>query len=101
VYSIYLRGSGLYPAGTWNISMGQSRLDQLCQATGGQAYFEGFTSPVSLAPYLDKLNEALGNQYKVTFVAADNRGLQKLVVKTEVPAVKIIAPQQFTTINHS
>jgi hypothetical protein len=101
VYSIYLRGSGLYPAGTWNISMGQSRLDQLCQATGGQAYFEGLTSPVSLTPYLDKLNKALGSQYKVTFVATDNRGLQKLVVKTEVPAVKIIAPQQFAAINRS
>jgi hypothetical protein len=92
VYSIYLRGSGFDSLGTWNITMGQSRLDQLCEATGGQGYFEGLTSPVSLTPHLENLNKALDNQYKITFVAAENPGLHKLVVKTEIPAVKIIAP---------
>jgi hypothetical protein len=81
--------------------MGQSRLDQLCQATGGQAYFEGLTSPVSLTPYLEKVIKALDSHYKIAFVAAENPGLHKLVVKTEIPAVKIIAPRQFSTVNRS
>jgi hypothetical protein len=94
VYSIYMRGEGLYGSGGWTVNMAQSRLDQVSKATGGEAYFEGFTTPVSLAPYLKQLNQRLNNQYRVTFLADKNSGLQRVEFRSELPGVKIIAPQQ-------
>lgn len=102
VYSIYMRGEGLFGTGDWTINMAQSRLDQVSKATGGEAYFEGFTTPVSLAPYLKQLDQRLNNQYRVTFVADKNSGLQRVEFRSELPGIKLIAPQQVVVNgNHS
>ncbi len=42
VYSIYLRGAGIYGEGTWTRNVAQSRLLQVSEQTGGYAYFQGF-----------------------------------------------------------
>lgn len=94
VYSIYLRGEGLYSANSWGVNMAQSRLDQVSKATGGEAYTEGLMSPVSLAPYLKQVSDRLDNQYRIAFVASKDSGLQSVQFRTEVPGVKIIAPEQ-------
>ncbi len=94
VYSIYMQGAGLYSSSGWGVNMAQSRLDDVSKATGGELYTEGLTSPVSLAPYLSELTDRLNNQYRITFVASKDSGLQPVRFKTEVPGVKIIAPQK-------
>jgi hypothetical protein len=94
VYSIYMHGAGLYSSSGWGVTMAQSRLDDVSKATGGELYTEGLTSPVSLAPYLSELTDRLNNQYRITFVASKDSGLQPVRFKTEVPGVKIIAPQK-------
>jgi hypothetical protein len=102
VYSIYMRGEGLFGRGGWTVNMAQSRLDQVSKATGGEAYFEGFTTPVSLMPYLKQFEQRLNNQYRVTFVADKNSGLERVEFRSELPGVKIIAPQQvFVKDSHS
>jgi hypothetical protein len=94
VYSIYLRGEGLYSSNSWGVTMAQSRLDEVSKATGGEAYTEGLMSPVSLAPYLKEVAERLNNQYRVAFVAGKDSGLQSVHFRAQIPGVKIIAPEQ-------
>ena len=94
VYSIYMHGAGFYSNSAWGTNMAQSRLDQVSKATGGELYTEGLQSPVSLAPYLSELTDRLNNQYRVTFEAKKDSGLQPVKFQTEVPGVKIIGPQK-------
>jgi hypothetical protein len=94
VYSIYLRGSGRYGMGEWVTSMAQSRLIEVSRQTGGHSYQEDFTDPVSIAPFLNDLRDRLGNQYKVTFQALNERGMQPVKLRTELPGVKILGPSR-------
>lgn len=94
VYSVYLRGSGLYGMGDWTTSVAQSRLIQVSEETGGYAYQEDFTDPVSIAPFLTDFQSRLGNQYRVTFQALGQRGEQPVKLRTETPGLKIEAPSR-------
>ena len=91
VYSIYLRGAGLYGRGGWVQNFAQSQLIQVAEETGGNAYFEAFTDPVTVAPFLSDLQDRLANQYRVT-VDANQKGIQPVKLRTEMPGVKIDAP---------
>jgi hypothetical protein len=92
VYSIYLRGSGLYGRGAWPTNYAQSRLMDVSHNTGGYAYFEDFTDPVSISPFLTDFQERLDNQYQVTIEDVSKKGVQPVKVRTEVPGLKIEAP---------
>jgi hypothetical protein len=92
VYSIYLRGAGLYGRSDWVTNFAQSRLNQVSQDTGGNAYFQNFSDPVSIAPFLNDFAERLDNQYRVTIQALGEKGVQPVKVRTELPNTKIQAP---------
>jgi hypothetical protein len=92
VYSIYLRGAGLYGRSDWVTNFAQSRLNQVSQDTGGNAYFQNFSDPVSIAPFLNDFAERLDNQYRVTIQALGEKGVQPVKVRTELPDTKIQAP---------
>jgi hypothetical protein len=94
VYSVYLRGAGLYGRSNWVTNFAQGRLLEVSQETGGYAYFEDFTDPVSIRPFLDDFDNRLANQYKVTFEALNKHGLQPLKLRTELPGVKIEGPSR-------
>jgi hypothetical protein len=91
VYSIYLRDAGLYDRGGRTTLFAQSRLSQVSEQTGGYAYFQDFTDPVSIAPFLQDFQNRLGHQYQVT-IQALNKGLQPVQVHSELPGVKIQGP---------
>ncbi len=90
VYSIYLRGAGTRNA--WVTNVAQSRLDQAAQETGGNAYFQDFSDPVTIAPFLKDLQDRFANQYQITFAAFNARGLQSVKLRTALPGLKITAP---------
>lgn len=92
VYSIYLRGAGLYGRGAWSTNFAQSRLIEVSEQTGGQAYFEAFSDPVAIAPFLKDLQERLDNQYQVSVQARNEKGVQPVKVRTELPGVKVVGP---------
>jgi hypothetical protein len=92
VYSIYLRGAGVYGRGGWSTNFAQSRLMDVSDETGGHAYFEDLTDPVSIAPFLKDFEERLSNQYQLTIQALNGKGIQPVKVRTELPGVKIQAP---------
>jgi hypothetical protein len=93
VYSIYLHGSGFNPGGDWSVTMAQSRLRDVSNKTGGECFLEGMSTPVSLTPYLNQLNDRLAHQYEVTFVANKDAGLLPITIRSELPAVKFVAPK--------
>lgn len=94
VYSIYLRGAGLYGRGGWTTNMAQSRLIQVSDETGGFAYFEEFTDPVTIEPFLNDFRGRLENQYRLTFQPLQAHGLQQVKLRTELPGLKVEGPSR-------
>jgi hypothetical protein len=92
VSSIYLRGAGLYGRNSWVTNFGQSRLNETCEETGGYAYFQGLTDPVTIAPFLSDFQDRLQNQYRVTIDASHDTGVQPVKVRTELPGLKVESP---------
>jgi hypothetical protein len=92
VYSIYLRGAGSYGRSPWVTNFAQSRLIEVGDATGGYAYFQDFTDPVSISPFLKDFQDRLDNQYQVTIAAAPKKGVQPVKLRTELPGLKIQSP---------
>jgi len=92
VYSIYLRGAGLYGRSGWLTNVAQSRLIQVSEQTGGFAYFQDFTDPVTVAPFLQDLQDRLANQYRVTLGALNQKGVQPVKVRTEMRGLKVDSP---------
>ncbi len=91
VYSIYLRGAG-DGRGGWVTLAGQSRLIQVSEETGGHAYFQGFTDPVTISPFLSDFQDRLANQYQVTIDGSGEKGVQPVKLRTELPGLKIEGP---------
>jgi hypothetical protein len=93
VYSIYYGDAG-FRGGRGSFS-GQSYLQQVAQGTGGQAYYQGIGSPVSLAPFLKQFQNALAETYVATFpVEATDKKMVSLKVSTTLPKTKVNAPQE-------
>jgi hypothetical protein len=94
VYSIYLRSAGLYGRSDWVTNFAQSRLSEVSQETGGYAYFEDFTDPVTIQPFLKDFHDRLENQYAVTFEALGKHGMQPVKLLTELPGLQIQCPSR-------
>jgi VWFA-related protein len=92
VYSIYYKGAGRLDRSGFVTDGGQNYLIQVSQATGGEAYYQGFGNPVSFAPFLSDIQRKLENQYELSFSAPPKKGLQQLQVKTNQPNTKLAAP---------
>jgi hypothetical protein len=91
VYSIYLRGAGDGRSDTVT-NFAQSRLNQVSQETGGQAYFQNFSDPVTISPFLSDFQDRLANQYLATIQLFNEKGVQSVKLRTELPGLKIQGP---------
>jgi len=94
IYTIYVPGTGRRYLKHWTELSGQSDMTRVSEKTGGEAYYLGLGNPVSLAPYLNRLNKVLGNQYLLTFAATPGKkpGLQAVRLNTELAGVRLAAP---------
>jgi hypothetical protein len=94
VWTIYYPSSSHRGHSFFQVNNSQSNLDKLSEDTGAESYFLGVQAPVSLKPYLDEINQHLGNQYLLTFAASvGNRGrYQNVKVKTELKDVEFFTP---------
>lgn len=94
VHTVYL--GALAYAQTFQGDISQGKLVQVTDNTGGQSFFEVLATPISFAPYLDKLNQALNNQYLLTFLidrSTEKKGqFREIQVRTEQRNVKVSAP---------
>jgi hypothetical protein len=97
VSAIYTPSLGHIGHSYWLNYWGQLYLSELAEKTGGEAYYIGFTgAPVAFVPYLDDLSHRLSHQYLLTFLAKPPKkaGLQRIKIKTEVPKVDLVAPEE-------
>ena len=92
VHSIAFPGAGHMGHSYWQANWGQNYLSELGDGTGGEAYWQGFGSPVSFDPYLKDLAQRLNNQYLLTLGVADSqKGLQDVRVQASNPKVSLMS----------
>jgi hypothetical protein len=94
IHSLYYPGVGHWHRNFWIAGNGQNGLAKLSELTGGESFFIGWPAPVSFAPYLDRLQRVLDNQYLLTFHANPGKksGLQYVNVSTNVAGVDLGTP---------
>lgn len=94
IHTIYAPGIGRWHRSYWTATSGQSDMTRVSARTGGESYSLGLGNPVSLAPYLDRLDKVLDNQYLLSFSATPGRkpGLQAVRLNTELAGVQLAAP---------
>ncbi|HWF11643.1 MAG TPA: hypothetical protein VG297_24415 [Bryobacteraceae bacterium] len=98
VHSIYYAGAGHLGHSYWRVNWGQNYLSELGDETGGEAYWQGISSPVSFDPYLKDLTERLRNQYLMTLVSGDTKGgLEPVRVTTSAAGVSLVAASRIQT----
>ena len=97
VYSIYYGDAG-YRGDSASLS-GQGYLRQVADATGGDTYYQGTGSPVSLEPFLAQFKRALDETYVATFMA-EGKDLLRVKVASNVKDVKVRAPEGIRAGNH-
>ena len=94
VYSIYYGDAGIRGRGA--SFSGQSYLQQVAAATGGESLYQGIITPPTLLPYLREFGDALRESYLVTFDANANHEkrdtLVRIKLKTEQAGVKLHVP---------
>ena len=75
VYTIYAAASSTSGGNSKLVSYGQGSLLRLADETGGRAFFQGFSTPVSFAPFLRELGTSLSRQFALTYLSTekDNR----------------------------
>jgi hypothetical protein len=93
VFSMYARGTGYRSRNSWILFGAQSGLSRIADETGGEAFYLGYQNPVSFKPYLDQIQQVLGNQYWLGFQINPGKksGLQYVAVDTQVSGVDINA----------
>ncbi len=95
-YATYAHGAGRLSENTYLVMNGRGCLTRLAEETGGDAYFAGLTTPVSLEPFLQDIGRLVGQQYILTFAAKPGAKAEysRLKVVVETKDVEILAPNR-------
>jgi len=97
VYSIYTPSVGHFGHSFYRTYWAQNYLSQLSEETGGESYyFLGPQGPVSFAPYFQKFNQQLPNQYLLTFLAQPEKKARREPVRVmgEIHTVNFVHADQ-------
>jgi len=94
IWSIYYPSASHRGRSFFLNNNGQMNIDRLSQESGGEAFYLGGGTPVSIKPYLDELSNHLNNQYLLTFAGSGGaKGkYQSMKVKTELADVEFLSP---------
>jgi len=98
VWSIYFPDAGRRARRGFLAFRAQSDMTRLGDETGAESYYLATSAPVTIKPYLDKLDTHLRNQYLLTFKGAGGaKGhFARVKVAAELPNNKFMAaPQVF------
>lgn len=95
VYTIFAAGDTRALRNDYLTTNGQGSLERLANETGGHAFFQGLSTPVSLQPFLQEFSGMLGQQYLLTFMADANSKdeFSRLKVTSEQSGVELHAPE--------
>ena len=95
IYSIFV--PSLVSSGQ-NLNLnGQSCLERLSSETGGRAFFQGTSAPVSFDPFLKEMNSLFEKQIALTYLSTHpKKGFHKLDIKPLERDVEIHHPAGYT-----
>jgi hypothetical protein len=95
VYNIYWRSFPTNP-NSMTAEGGQSLLEEITQATGGNSYWLGSGNPVTFQPYFEDLMRRFDSQYALDFAAKLDRkpSVDTFKLKLEGMNLQVTAPQQ-------
>lgn len=93
VFPIYSVGIGRAARSDWDRQMGLSGLTKIADETGGECFSLSTSQPVSIKPYLDRIQKYLDNQYYLVFQAPQGKKdrLQSVSVRTATKNSEILA----------
>ncbi|MFN2577592.1 MAG: hypothetical protein ABR607_07875 [Pyrinomonadaceae bacterium] len=95
IYSIFAPSAA--PAQQALSLNGQSGLQRLSDETGGRAFFQGTSAPVSFDPFLKEIDLLLSKQLALTYLSTHtNKGFHKLEIKPLERDVEIRHPAGYT-----
>jgi len=96
IYTIYWRSRPDGGDNSMTANGGQSLMDEVTQATGGNSYWSGAGNPVSFQPFFEDLMRRFANQYALEFAAAIDRkpAIETLKLKVEGLGLQVTSPQQ-------
>jgi VWFA-related protein len=98
IYSFYSPSQALASGNnTLLISGAQGALQRLSDETGGRAFFQGITAPVSFDPFLRDLNVDLVGQLALTYLSTHpKKGYHRIAIVSGTPNVEIDHPAGYT-----
>ena len=98
IHAIFVNASGRAGRLQTGKNIGQGNLNTLADGTGGRAFFQGFSTPISFEPFLTQLDMVLRNQYFLTWATNRSRSakgdLRGFKVTSERKDIEITAPQK-------
>jgi hypothetical protein len=96
VNSIYFASAGHFGHDYFFLNFGRDNLSYIGDETGGEAYWQGLSTSVTLQPYFEDLAKRLKNQYLLTLKAEpEKKGrFERLHLKTEIHDVDLMVPSQ-------
>ena len=95
VYSIYAPSVG--GGDQLLVSNGQGSLNRLSDETGGRAFFQGTSAPVSLDPFLREIDTLLSRQFALTYLSTHpDKGFHRVRVVASMADGEIYYPKGYT-----
>jgi VWFA-related protein len=92
VYSFYAPAALTSTNGNL-VANGQGSLQRLSDETGGRAFFQGFSAPVSFDPFLKELGATLNIQVALTYLSTHlNKGFHRVKITSSTPGVVVHYP---------
>jgi VWFA-related protein len=98
IYSFYSPSQGLESgSNSLLVSGAQSALQRLSEETGGRAFFQGTSAPVSFDPFLRDLNVDLIGQLALSYLSTHpKKGYHRINIVSGSPDVEIDHPAGYT-----
>lgn len=98
IYSIYSPSVAATASGNFLlVGSAQSALQRLSNETGGHAFFQGTSAPVSFDQFLRDIDASLGMQIALTYLSTHTgKGFHKIEVKSLAPEIEVRHPAGYT-----
>ena len=96
VFSVYSPSSSNPNENSTLTLFGQGSLQKLSDETGGRAFFQGSSAPVSFIPFFKDLSLLLTRQFLLTYLSTHmKKGYYKVQVSSTNPEVKVEHPRGY------
>lgn len=96
IYSFFSTATATEGGNSTLVLFGQGSLERLADETGGRAFFQGTSSPVSFDPFFRDLNLLLKRQFALTFLSTHlQKGYHKIQITSTNPQVRIEHPKGY------